>query len=91
MSLRAVPRPSWSRSWLGWFWIRSQKPTTGNDMAKGKPEKRMPEWVRDELEKAYHRIQNLTAARRLWDRVFTERIAADAVARWRLHGHPKQR
>ena len=42
-------------------------------MAKRKPEKRMPEWVRDELEKAYHRIQNLTAARRLWDRVFTEK------------------
>ena len=40
-------------------------------MANRKPELRVPEWARDELEKAYRRVQNLTAAERLWDRVFT--------------------
>ena len=59
--------------WLGWFWIRSQRPTTVNDMANRKPELRVPDWARDELEKAYHRVQNLTAAQRLWDRVLTEK------------------
>jgi hypothetical protein len=39
--------------WLGWFWIRSQRPTTVNDMANRKPELRVPDWARDELEKAY--------------------------------------
>ena len=42
-------------------------------MANRKPELRVPEWARDELEKAYHRVQNLTAAQRLWDRVLTEK------------------
>ena len=42
-------------------------------MASRKPELRVPDWARDELEKAYHRVQNLTAARRIWDRVVTEK------------------
>jgi hypothetical protein len=44
-----------------------------NDMANRKPQHQLPEWARSELEKAYHRVQNLTAARQLWDRVFTEK------------------
>ena len=42
-------------------------------MAKRKPELRVPDWARDELENAYRRVQNLTAAQRLWDRVLTEK------------------
>jgi hypothetical protein len=42
-------------------------------MANRKPEVRVPEWARDELEKAHNRVQNLTAAQRLWDRVLTEK------------------
>ena len=71
--LRIALKPNWWRHWLGWFWIRSPEPTTVNDMANRKPQHHLPEWARSELEKAYHRVQNLTAARRLWDRVFTKK------------------
>ena len=40
-------------------------------MANRNPKPNVPDWVQDELEKAYHRVQNLTAAQRLWDRLFT--------------------
>ena len=42
-------------------------------MAKRSPKHHVPDWVQQELEKAYHRVQNIPAARRLWDRVFTEK------------------
>ena len=42
-------------------------------MVNRKSELRVPDWARDELEKACQRVQNLTAAQRLWDRVFTEK------------------
>ena len=42
-------------------------------MANRKPEPPVPDWVREELEKAYRRVQNLTAAQRLWERVLNEK------------------
>lgn len=41
-------------------------------MVSGEPKRNVPDWVRDELQKAYGRVQNLTAAERLWNRVFTD-------------------
>lgn len=69
-ALRIALRPSWWRRWLDWFWIRWRSPMTVTDMANRIPNRHVPEWARDELEKAYGRVQNLTAAKRLWDRVF---------------------
>ncbi len=70
---RIALRPSWWRRWLDWFWIRWQRPNTATEMANRHPKPHVPDWVQEELEKAYRRVQNLTAAQRLWDRVFTEK------------------